>query len=1000
MIHKQTTVKKIAYLFLLCCQLSMAQSTSSDSNFIGADKGLSHPYVTFKFEDSKGFLWLSTFGGVNRWDGAFMKVYSEEDQFENGPVLQQAYGFAEDDKGHVYTGGNFGLYEYIREKDSFTVHRIYQGKESQPVIPFAFRDQKIWCFSKDFTLISMDVITHKVTFYNQLKMKEIPSFHLYQSEHEFYTFRFPFFDKNGLIWAVDTKKLASFSINTKQATYYNIPEKEAINGVFYDELKHTIVVNTKKNAFVFDVAKTQFTQQISITEPGDTNSYSFIMPLKKSWIIIKDAHCIITKAYSNIAEVEQNEFNTAIKKCNLLVYFYIDRKNRLWFNSHNGLTVFSPEEHLLQKESLDNNSEENLKYGVLSFASKNDSILFVASPNRINQYNIKTKKFGNPYFKSNDLTYRIADDPNKDGVWMFATSHYNRHIKFFNRKTQQEIVIPYANDIGTIQDIVSVSPNLTLLTSTLGIYTIKNNVLSAKPILQKTESFKINVLENNLVAISFTNSEMILYRISHTGLQPVQTVLPGIISFYIIKSPKGEGYFAGTNQGLYYLNTSFKKVKKVQGISGNYMYGLANDKENNVWVSHQNGLSRINATNLSVVNFDESDGIQDKDFNNRSFYKHSDGSLFFGGGKGFNRINGKLNYNFYYQPKLYVEAITINNGAIKSDRCADLITDFQTDYDRNDISFHVVVRDLQKGYKLKIAYKLEGLDSGWQFLPNNSIIRFNNLNSGNYKLNLGYFNPYLNTIVFQKQVHFTVKTPFWRSILFWILSSMLLTWLVARWIINRKNYLKRKELENQILIEKQKQNLIADLHDEIGSTLSSLQINSTVAKQLLQNDVNAATEIVKKIEHQSKSLSEKIGDIIWSMKPGKDEFMSLSTRIKNFCNEIIGTTNINYTLDIDKKIDSEIQDITFRKNILLLCKEAVNNAVKYSQASHIQVILALKESKLHVLISDDGIGFDVSVISGNGVTNIKNRVAELNGKCVFQSEKNKGTSLIIEIPIT
>ena len=131
------------------------------------------------------------------------------------------------------------------------------------------------------------------------------------------------------------------------------------------------------------------------------------------------------------------------------------------------------------------------------------------------------------------------------------------------------------------------------------------------------------------------------------------------------------------------------------------------------------------------------------------------------------------------------------------------------------------------------------------------------------------------------------------------------------------------------------------------------------------------------------------------MKPGKDEFMTLSTRIKNYCNEVLGSTDISYSIEIDEKTDTLITDFADRKNVLLITKEAINNALKYSKATKIKVFIQYENNVVLLRIFDNGIGFNSDETVGNGIGNMKNRASELNA--TFQITSNKSSGTIIQL---
>ena len=248
-------------------------------------------------------------------------------------------------------------------------------------------------------------------------------------------------------------------------------------------------------------------------------------------------------------------------------------------------------------------------------------------------------------------------------------------------------------------------------------------------------------------------------------------------------------------------------------------------------------------------------------------------------------------------------------------------------------------------------------------------------------------------------IRIAIKIPIYENIWFWLLLTIIGTACIFWYTINRKLNKQKIIFAQQQALQNQQQKITADLHDDIGASLSSLQVNSAVAAALIDKDsVQEAKIVLQKIENQSRDLSEKIGDIIWSMKPGKDEFISLSGRIKNFTNDILGSSQIAYKITTDKEIDEIITNVNMRKNILFIAKEAINNAVKYSEATFIQIELLKRNNEILFSVVDNGKGFSITNISGNGISNIKRRVHELNGSFNLSSN-TKGTTISFKIPI-
>ena len=152
------------------------------------------------------------------------------------------------------------------------------------------------------------------------------------------------------------------------------------------------------------------------------------------------------------------------------------------------------------------------------------------------------------------------------------------------------------------------------------------------------------------------------------------------------------------------------------------------------------------------------------------------------------------------------------------------------------------------------------------------------------------------------------------------------------------------------------------MHDDIGSTLSSISIYSEVAKKRTEKKENT-NEVLSKIGHASRELIDKMSDIVWSLNPNNESFEQLQNRMMAFAAMILATRNILY----DFIADEELKRIQFtgeqRKNIFLIFKEALHNIVKYADCKTACITLSVNNNSLMMTIKDDGKGFDVSQIA-------------------------------------
>ncbi|MFT3911311.1 MAG: tetratricopeptide repeat protein [Ferruginibacter sp.] len=224
-----------------------------------------------------------------------------------------------------------------------------------------------------------------------------------------------------------------------------------------------------------------------------------------------------------------------------------------------------------------------------------------------------------------------------------------------------------------------------------------------------------------------------------------------------------------------------------------------------------------------------------------------------------------------------------------------------------------------------------------------------------------------------------------RFLLFGSLLLIVLSLIGIGLFINRnrmKQRMKELELRNRIA---------ADLHDEVGSSLSSIHMLSQMATQ--QGNNNTQKDILERMSSNAKETMDKMGDIVWMIKPGETEENSLKQRMERFAYEICSTKNIGIKMELND-LDKCKLSMEQRKNIYLIFKEALNNAVKYSGTEKIEVITAVQNKELLLQVKDFGKGFDGSIAKkGNGLDNMQNRAKELKGKIEIESEMGNGTKV-------
>ena len=222
-------------------------------------------------------------------------------------------------------------------------------------------------------------------------------------------------------------------------------------------------------------------------------------------------------------------------------------------------------------------------------------------------------------------------------------------------------------------------------------------------------------------------------------------------------------------------------------------------------------------------------------------------------------------------------------------------------------------------------------------------------------------------------------------------------------------YRRRKKMEMEQAKLKDRLMISRGLHDDMGSTLSSISVYSKVAQvKSEENNKDELNDVLEKISMASSEMVAEMNDTVWAINPGNDNMEKIIWRMESFAKPLIAARNIHFSFQYNKEIYSVHLEMENRKNFYLVFKEAVNNAIKYSGAAELKVELTQSNNHLELLVKDDGVGFNVEQemkepspsLSGNGLRNMQMRSKEMKGELQINSIPGEGTKIKLSIPIS
>lgn len=276
--------------------------------------------------------------------------------------------------------------------------------------------------------------------------------------------------------------------------------------------------------------------------------------------------------------------------------------------------------------------------------------------------------------------------------------------------------------------------------------------------------------------------------------------------------------------------------------------------------------------------------------------------------------------------------------------------------------------------------------------------------AGNHQINLtalqhGHYKLQVKAVAFNKNgpdnmatLSFTIATPFTESIWFYSLLFILLLLLVYG--------IYKYRLRQVLNLYKVRDTISRNLHDEIGATLSSINIYSDVARKKAE-DTSEIKPLLNRIYQGSQLVMENMNDIVWYVNPKNDAWDDIVLRMREYAVPLLEAKNIEFHFDTDDTLLKQKLTMQQRQHIYFIFKEAINNIAKYAYATIVTTTLSKNDNLMQLTIKDNGRGFNVaSKKNGNGLHNMEHRAGLINARLSINSIEKEGTTIDLKLRIT
>lgn len=321
---------------------------------------------------------------------------------------------------------------------------------------------------------------------------------------------------------------------------------------------------------------------------------------------------------------------------------------------------------------------------------------------------------------------------------------------------------------------------------------------------------------------------------------------------------------------------------------------------------------------------------------------------------------------------------------------------------RGELEIHYTALSLQAPEKNRFKYKLEGVDPEWVDAETRRVAYYNNLPPGDYTFRVMACNPHSIWNTTGETMKFTLLPHYWQTLWFKLSLAGLGLCLAAggaRIVTQRRMQSKLMRLEQQHAVEKERTRIAQDMHDDLGVRLSEILLLSNMAEK--DPKANENKNLNRKISQATRELVDNLDAIVWAVNPRNDSLETFVHYLYEFAPRYLQMSGIRCLFDSPMDLPDFPLASEVRHNLFLVVKEALYNIVKHARASEVQIHLVLENNSLSLAIADNGKGFSGQADSafGNGLLNMKQRMATIGGKFELVSEAGKGSRIMLQIPL-
>ena len=986
---------------------------------LSIDDGLSNEHVTSIFQDSRGYIWIGTKDGLNRFDGERIKIYNCNRDEKKSLSSTYINAIEEDVYGNIWIGTDSGLDILIRDTDNIVRVKdienggTYLGQIKITTLLRSSNDNDIMWVGTENGLMKVNIKDSRIeSVYNSEDENNLLTnsyiTHLEEGESDGFlcvgtAYGINIIDSNSNVIynSADLldEKLYIYDIEKDVNGNIWILTKEGIilfNSIEDDKEILTIINSDKIKKY--NIYTGELYSAVDNLESIKVNNIQCILGDRNGnmWISSDDGIVKYSVNSNKLELIKKDSNNSNSLISNYVTCFYEDSNGTIWIGTEKGISILNLNKQFSSISGMINEDGELDDSNVISILQNNEEVWIATKFNGIYIYDIKSGKLITKIYENDNLSlknryiknlFKINDKymglvTNKD-IILINIRKYELAEYFMENEYYCDLKYSY-NDGENIW-----------LASTEGFYTynIEENKLTTNN--EKLIKYNINPTtityiladnnDSNVIWLGGVNTGVIKYHKENGVIEQYfnydsykNSVISSFITCMVFDS-FGD-LWIGTNVGLGRLDikkNTFTFYTKEDGLTNDFINSILIDDNDNLWISTNKGLNKFNSKDGYINAFTKMDGIIVYQFCLNSSIKLYDGNMIFGSTNGITYFNT----NNIEDTRVGVNEVVIGDISVGKNRVVYDEEELVLDYNNKDLYIEFFVPNYENLNKITYQYMIEGIDTEWVYLDSISYLSIKFLDPGKYKLKLRARDGHGN-LTEETTMNLRVKNPIWRSpiaYIIYIATALILIIYIANYVkilrklVDQKTVKLNKQLEENkklseeiINKEKFKNNYFVNLSHELRTPINVISSTVQLINSLNKEDSMTKDKAVKYMNIITKScnnLLKIINDIIDSSKIETGHYKI--TRKDNDIVYIVEEAALNMSKFIEEKGLSLIVDPDMEEKVIY-CDEneierciinLLGNAVKFTpEGGEIRVYIKEVDSYIEVSIEDTGIG--------------------------------------------